>query len=159
MKELWRPVVGLEDDYLVSSAGRLWSLHYDRPMKLSLLDGRYPAAKLNGKMRKVHHLVAEAWHGPRPAGMLCLHRDDDRLNNTPMNLYWGTQSQNQHDCISNGHRQNQAGTANNNAKLNPEKVRSIRVAQGTCKEIGKQFGVHPMTVSLVKRGKLWASVV
>ena len=80
--EVWQPVHGLEDFYLVSNVGRIWSLINDQPMRLSLLGGRYVAVELKGKMRKVHHLVAEAFICPRPDGMLCLHRDDDRFNNT-----------------------------------------------------------------------------
>tara|TARA_B100001094_G_scaffold25018_1_gene20963 strand:- start:691 stop:1170 length:480 start_codon:yes stop_codon:yes gene_type:complete len=158
MKELWRPVVGLEGKYLVSNVGRVWSVRLNAPLSLVLLAGKYPACNINRKMHKVHHLVAEAWHGPRPEGLLCLHRDDDKLNNTPENLYWGTQSQNMRDCIRNGHRQDQAGTANPSAKLDPDKVRAIRSAEGTCAGIGKQFGIHAQTVSLIKRGKLWATV-
>ena len=102
MNELWRPVYGLEESHLVSNYGRVWSLMYGKRMSLSLLDGRYPAVQLKGKMHKVHHLVAEAFICPRPEGLLCLHRDDDKLNNTPENLYWGTQSQNQKDSMRNG---------------------------------------------------------
>ena len=102
MKELWRPVYGLESEYLVSNVGRVQCLQTGNMHKLCLLDNRYVAVKMNGKMRKVHHLVAEAFICPRPDGMLCLHKDDDKFNNTPENLYWGTQSQNQQDSLRNG---------------------------------------------------------
>lgn len=156
MQELWRPVHGHESDYLVSSLGRVYSLNSRKMLSLSWLDGRYLACTIKRKMRKVHHLVAEAFICPRPAEMLCLHKDDNKANNTPDNLYWGTAKQNQHDCIRNGHRQDQAGTANNNAKLNCEMVKQIRDAKGTCASIGHQFGCSPMSVSLIKRRKLWA---
>ena len=158
--EQWRPVRGHEDFYLISSNGQVWNLRLNRTLKQRWLDGRYLAVMLrvNGKQvtKKIHHLVAEAFIGPRPDGMLCLHRDDDRSNNTPDNLYWGTAKQNQADCTRNGHRQDQAGTANNNAKLNCEMVKQIRDAKGTCASIGHQFGCSPMSVSLIKRRKLWA---
>ena len=156
MKELWLPVYGLEDQYLVSNVGRVQCRQTGNIRRMYALDGRYVAVAMNQKIRKVHHLVAEAFIGPRPEGMLCLHRDDDKLNNTPENLYWGTQKQNQQDCIKNGHRPSQSGEANHNAKLDEDAVRAIRAAQGTCKAIGKQYGVSPMTVSLIKRGKLWS---
>lgn len=54
-------------------------------------------------MAQVHHLVLEAFIGPRPAGLIYgCHRDDDPTNNRPSNLYWGTPSQNSADCIRNG---------------------------------------------------------
>ena len=102
MKELWLPVYGLETEYLVSNVGRVQCRQTGNIRKLQLLDDRYVVLKLKGKMRKVHHLVAEAFICPRPAGMSCLHRDDDKLNNTPDNLYWGTLSQNQKDACRNG---------------------------------------------------------
>jgi hypothetical protein len=43
---------------------------------------------------KVHQLVCEAWHGPRPDGMEVLHQDEDGLNNRPSNLRWGTRKEN-----------------------------------------------------------------
>ena len=159
MKELWLPVYGLEDQYLVSNVGRVQCRQTGNIRRLVLLDNRYVALPLNRKMRKVHHLVAEAFIEPRPDGMLCLHRDDDKFNNTPENLYWGTAKQNQRDCIRNGHRQNQSGQANNNAKLTPDQVRAIRIAVGTCKGLGRQFNCDPMTISLIKRRKLWAELV
>ena len=144
------------NQFRVSNFGRVQNIKTKLIYSQVLLDGRYPAVKLNRKMRKVHHLVAEAFIGPRPEGMLCLHRDDDKLNNTPANLYWGTQKQNQQDCIRNGHRPSQSGQANHNAKLDEDAVRAIRAATGTCKAIGDQFGISAMSVSLIKRRKLWA---
>ena len=157
MQELWLPVHGYEA-CLVSNVGRVYSHEYRRLLGLVLLDDRYVATTINRKIRKVHHLDAEAFICPRPKGLFCLHKDDDKFNNTPENLYWGTLSQNQRDCIKNGHRPNQAGQANYNAKLTPDKVLAIRGAVGTYKELGSQFNCHPMTISLIKRRKLWAEL-
>lgn len=52
----------------------------------------------------VHDLVCRAFHGPPPKGMVVLHGDDDRFNNAPSNLSWGTQSQNITDVYKNGLR-------------------------------------------------------
>ena len=72
MTELWRPVVGYESDYLVSDQGNVWSFRNQRCLKQRWLDGRYLAVNLNvnkvQKTKKVHHLVAEAFIGPRPDG-------------------------------------------------------------------------------------------
>ena len=158
MQELWHPVLGFEGEYLVSNVGRVMCAHTGQIRRSQLLDNKYVAVCMNSKLLKVHHLVAEAFIGPRPDGLLCLHRDDDKFNNTPENLYWGTASQNQRDCHRNGHRK-QDGANNNNAKLNPELVREIRAAVGSCRALGKKYGVDPMTISLVKRRKLWAECV
>lgn len=42
----------------------------------------------------VHHLVAEAFLGPRPDGMCVDHRDDDKSRNEASNLQYVTLSEN-----------------------------------------------------------------
>ena len=157
MPELWRPVVG-DDKYKISDQGRVYSVRSDLIMKQVLLDGRYPALHLGSKMRKVHHLVAEAFIGPRPEGLCCLHKNDIKTDNRAENLYWGTLSQNQMDSFRNGTHRQQWGETNSRAKLTNSDVLLIRSAEGTCKAIGDRFGVSPMTVSLIKRKKRWAHV-
>ena len=158
--EQWRPVRGHEDFYLISSNGQVWNLRLNRTLKQRWLDGRYLAVMLrvNGKQvtKKIHHLVAEAFIGPRPDGMLCLHRDDDRSNNTPDNLYWGTAKQNQADCTRNGTRPSRKGALNTAAKLNPSQVQAIRAMEGGHREISQQFGISSSLVSMIKRRKVWA---
>lgn len=52
-----------------------------------------------GRLRrtfKVHALVCEAFHGPKPfPSAIVLHLDEDPSNNTPVNLRWGTRKENQ----------------------------------------------------------------
>lgn len=56
---------------------------------------RYLINDTEGRSRHVSHLVCEAFHGPRPAGgFVCMHQDENALNNRPENLAWGTQSAN-----------------------------------------------------------------
>ena len=44
---------------------------------------------------KVHQVVCEAFHGPKPsANSVVIHLDEDGLNNRPENLRWGTQKEN-----------------------------------------------------------------
>ena len=45
--------------------------------------------------RKVHQLVCEAFHGPKPfPEAVVIHIDEDAHNNRPENLKWGTQKEN-----------------------------------------------------------------
>jgi len=57
----------------------------------------------NGKRyeKMLHHLMLEAFVGPRPDGMVGCHRDDDIENNKISNLYWGTPEQNAADKVRN----------------------------------------------------------
>lgn len=45
--------------------------------------------------RKVHQLVCEAFHGPKPfPNAVVIHLDENAHNNRPENLKWGTQKEN-----------------------------------------------------------------
>jgi hypothetical protein len=73
-----------------------------RVLKLSLASG-YPHVRLGGRGRAyVHHLVLEAFVGPRPAGDQAAHGDGDRLNNVLGNLRWATPKENNGDKRSHG---------------------------------------------------------
>lgn len=50
----------------------------------------------------VHDLVCRAFHGLPKANQVVLHKDDDKLNCKPNNVYWGTQSENIKDAHANG---------------------------------------------------------
>ena len=121
--EQWRPVVGYEEIYEVSSHGRVRSV--DRPLiykdgRKGRLSGKirktpvgnhgYPEVSLrkNGKseVRTVHSLVLEAFVSPRQKGMECCHRDGNRQNNHLDNLRWGTSSENQYDIVRLGRDHN-----------------------------------------------------
>ncbi len=47
---------------------------------------RYPRITIRAERRYLHAVVAEAWRGPRPVGLLVLHGDDDALSCQVSNL-------------------------------------------------------------------------
>lgn len=108
----WRPVVGFEDRYRISDDGQVVAVAapgrgrrgYDRPLRGSPSREGYQRVTLfpGRVLRAVHHLVLEAFVGPRPPGALGLHADDDRSNNHVANLRWGTPSDNALDQVRNG---------------------------------------------------------
>jgi hypothetical protein len=103
----WRPVVGWEGLYDVSSDGRVRSLRRGgRELKLSAHYSGYLSVRLSlanvGVTRLIHHLVAEAFIGPRPDGMQVCHWDDDPSNNGAGNLRYATPRDNQLDAVRNG---------------------------------------------------------
>jgi hypothetical protein len=115
--EQWKPVVGYSG-YEVSNFGRVRSYKVRGTKNLvreeaTILSQNpngptspYMAVNLygnNGRKRQlVHHLVAEAFHGKRPAGMVCRHLDGDLLNNRAENLAWGTHAENSADMMRHG---------------------------------------------------------
>jgi hypothetical protein len=52
--------------------------------------------------RRVHQLVAEAFHGSRPDGLVIRHLDGDKMNNRATNLRYGTSSENAQDRLEHG---------------------------------------------------------
>jgi hypothetical protein len=50
----------------------------------------------------VHHLVLEAFVGPRPAGHEAAHGDGDKTNNALANLRWATPKENAADRYRHG---------------------------------------------------------
>lgn len=54
------------------------------------------------KIRSVHSLVAEAFHGPRPKGQDIRHLDGDPANNAASNLRYGSRTENLLDAVRHG---------------------------------------------------------
>lgn len=97
MEEIWKPITGYPQ-YRVSSLGRVWSERAGRVLAGGHT-GKYATVILSPPRRTcyVHHLVAEAFIGPRPDGLQVRHRDDDNFNNSATNLIYGTPSENAYD--------------------------------------------------------------
>lgn len=130
--ERWRVIAGYEGHYEVSDHGgvrsverilknkmpsgkvrqRLWKQKTLSQVRSGAGDHRAVVLSRNGKSERklVHHLVLEAFVGPRPPGKIGLHWDDDPDNNTLENLRWGTHSDNQDDKVRNGNHHNQRKT-------------------------------------------------
>ncbi|QZE10411.1 HNH endonuclease [Mycobacterium phage ScoobyDoobyDoo] len=101
--EEWRPVRGWETKYLVSSLGRVLTSSTGLIRTGREREGRRVLISLgHDDVRKVAHMVLEAFVGPRPEGQEALHYDDDHTNNSLENLRWGTRSENLHDAVRNG---------------------------------------------------------
>lgn len=120
-EEIWKPVLGYEGLYEVSSLGRVKSL--DRVVmhkngkktqrrgciiKQYIGDVGYYCVRISkdgdGKHLRTHVLVCTAFHGQRPKGMEVLHLDGTRTNNRADNLMWGTRSDNMKDPICKAKR-------------------------------------------------------
>jgi hypothetical protein len=112
----WRPVVGWEGLYEVSSGGQVRSV--DRIITTASGDRRYRGQLLKraahpvrgylsvtlayGVRRNVHVLVAEAFRGARPDGKQVAHWDGDPTNNVTFNLRFASPGENQLDAVRHG---------------------------------------------------------
>lgn len=125
-EEIWRPVIGAEGKYSVSSLGRVrtearvamrrngWPFPVrERLLSQCEVQGGYRKVAIHYEpdvptRRLVHQLVMEAFVGPRPSGMEICHGNGDPSDNRLDNLRYDTRSANQFDRISHG-RHNNAG--------------------------------------------------
>lgn len=115
--ERWLPVVGWTGIYEVSDRGQVRSL--DRicvGKKRKFYKGRTlvqtrdrlgycrVSLKLNGFRKEclVHHLVLDAFVGPRPPGLVCCHGPSGPSDNSIGNIRWGTYSDNNFDQVRDG---------------------------------------------------------
>lgn len=109
MTEEWRPVVGYEGTYEVSSLGRLRNARRGTPRRTRPNRYGYPQAWLwdgqKGRSRPVHRLMGEAFLGAGPEDVV-RHLNDVRDDNQLENLALGTHSDNAFDKVANGHHWN-----------------------------------------------------
>ena len=70
---------------------------------------RYIYARKGYKTRKVHRLVCEAFNGPCPEGLVCMHLDENSANNVPTNLQWGTPKDNSNFPKLKAYQQSRTG--------------------------------------------------
>lgn len=184
--EEWRPVVGYEELYSVSSLGRVRSEGGGQG-RLSCPLLMVAAINPNGRERltlckngkktyhSVHKLVAEAFLGPRPSGLVVNHKDGCRRNNRAANLEYLTSAENeehakQHGLKASGLRsgrytkpeQTPRGSRHWKAKLNEQDVQEIKrlLVEGdlTQRAISKQFGVDHTVIYKIKHNVIWRHV-
>ena len=118
---------------------------------------------LDGAQRNAHRVSFELFVRPVPSGegyhgtCVC-HTCDTRACVNPAHLFLGTNADNQRDKAEKGRAVRQKGEAHGMAKLNDEKVRSIRADTRRSREIAADYGVSPAAVRRVKRRVDWAHV-
>ncbi len=156
-----------EDNYLCSIDGDVVSTSSGetKPIKLNPDSGGYLCFSYlkNGIQTtiKVHRFVVMIFLGDRSSeGLIVLHGDKGKLDNSLENLSWGTYSDN------NGIDRERDGTVqrgerHGRAKLTEEQVLQIpglRTQGLTQKAIGDLFGVSEKQIRSILRGKTWAHV-
>lgn len=107
-------------------------------------------------LRTVHSLVLEAFVGPRPAGQLACHGNDDPSDNRKTNLKWGTPLDNAADAIRNGRQLR--GEDGGNAKLTATQVTAIRkefVTGASYAVLAVKYGVGRTTIARIIKHHTW----
>lgn len=173
--EEWRPVVGFEGSYEVSSLGRVrsldrvvvqrsrWGGMIERKLRGQIIRAEnkgYPHVRMGYKHYAVHILVAEAFIGPRPEGKQVCHNDGNVTNARLSNLRYDTPLENSTDRYAHGTIL--LGGDHPNAKLSTEDVFAIRrlcrERASTQRDIAAQFGIGQQQVSRINTGARWRHV-
>jgi hypothetical protein len=168
-EEEWRPVVGYEGLYEVSSHGRVISMNFQGKsdaigmMKPQYsLDG-YPRFGLRKDSKRTffygHRLVLEAFVGPRPDGMTACHGNGIPDDNTISNLRWDTRKSNEADKERHGTRCR--GETHGQAKLTEVQTRDIvKLAKVgvTHRQLAEVYGVHQSQIHSILSGKTWGHI-
>lgn len=114
MPDVWRPIPGWLGLYEAGSGGDIRSLRSGRPLSQTIGHGGYRRVTLSrgtgSRLEAVHRLVASAFIGPCPDGLVVRHLDGDPSNNRAENLTYGTHSENALDRVRHGRDANSAKT-------------------------------------------------
>jgi len=173
--EMWKSVVGFEN-YLISSHGRVRSVKARKGSRALVNGGiltgwiqtirpgytrRLVALRKDGEThyKKIHHLVLEAFVGPRPERMEALHKDGKTMNNSVKNLRWGTHRDNVLDSIAHGTKTKPPvfqGESHHNVTIPTKVVRAMRLLpyqHGLFSKLARKHHVSLNTISRIYRGK------
>ncbi len=170
--EEWRPVVGYEGFYEVSSLGRVRScdryvvhpagvaLKKQRVLAQGFCAAGYARVSLHKYGRSTTHLVSRMVamaFAPNDLGLpQAAHRNGNKKDNSVANLVWATQSDNEAHKVAHGtHRR---GGRHPLARLSADDVARIRSSQLPKKELAAAAGVSVAHINQIKAGRRWAHV-
>jgi hypothetical protein len=107
------------------------------------------------------HIIALLFLGPRPNGLLVLHKNGDQTDNRATNLKYGTHKENTKDMIRHG--TGVRGDWHPIAKLNEIKVREIKEKlkfpkRGLINKLSKEYDIDGAVISRIRDGKSWTWV-
>jgi len=169
--ETWKPIIGFESLYSVSSNGRVMRTSAGGAAVVGRILS--PATDTDGYKRlqlckegfcstkKVHRLVAEAFVGSIPIGYTVNHIDGIKANNRADNLEVITRGENISHSFQVIKTRTHVGFGNPRAVLTEEKVREIRkkLLNGCSPSIlVAEFGVTKHTISNIKVRKTWTHI-
>jgi len=162
MEEIWKPVVGYEQLYEVSTLGNMRRANGRILNPVTTTKG-YKRIGLN-KNRKasyfsVHSLVMRVFIGERPSGAIIRHINGKPSDNRLTNLAYGTHKENADDKKLHGTVP--TGEKHHNTTLTREDVDNIKKlyvfgdANLGSRGLGKMFGVNQMTILRIVKQTTW----
>lgn len=158
MREIWRAVTR-SSAYEVSNEGRVRRAADRLIVAPTLAASGYLVIHLSApkvsSVCAVHTLVAEAFLGPRPRGMMVVHRNGEKGQNAATNLAYrplGERKSRNPELM-----ELRKGFRTLSRHQASEIKRRARLGEST-KVLAEEFGVSSAHVSLIKHGRKWRSV-
>jgi hypothetical protein len=169
MLEEWRPVLGWEDLYHVSSLGRVKRVKGNKLslfLKPAKVKKGYLQVALSRNSKKkyirVHKMVAMAFIGPMPDGHEINHKDLNKENCCYSNLEYLTHQQNIDHAKDNGALKAMIGEKNGSSKLKNNDIVEIRRSYNSgkisYKELANKFKISKSSIAYIIKGERWKSI-
>lgn len=182
MSEIWKAIAGYDGYFSVSDLGRIRTetrtvphkrlgtvTYTGKMLKPTITESganRYCLITLSkdgkGKSWRVHRLVAAAFVDNANDQNVVNHIDGDGTNNRASNLEWISAQENTEHAYRLGLAKGNVGIKNPSAKLTDDDVREVRkeLREGkmTQRKIAEMFGVVPMVITDIKKGRSWTHV-
>lgn len=162
--EEWRPVIGYEESYEVSSQSRIRNSKTGNLLTPSITKKmKYPRVSLmkNKKTNTeyLHRIVANAFV-PNPSNKDEVnHKDGDKSNCDIKNLEWVTHKENIHHAFATGLNKGSRGEKGSNAKLSEQEVIEIRYFskenKKNKKDLAKEYETSVANVYSILYGHSW----
>jgi len=165
--EQWKPVIGYEELYEVSSLGNVrqsfsgFKTKSGYILKQPTTGAGYKRVTLYHPKKSifVHVLMLEAFVCPRPDGMVTNHKNSNKADNRLDNLEWVTQQENVEHAIDTGHFFTPVGEQCGPSKLTAKQVKEIRrlysTGDYTQAALGERYSVSDVLVSRIVRRLNW----
>lgn len=159
----WKPLVGYEELYRISSIGDVFSLRSLKMLKKTINHKGYIRYQLykNGKTINImaHRAVLLAFIGPCPPGMQCGHLDGNPANNKLTNLKWVTPLENARHKIRHGTHQTRTSKLTDRDVIDI-KQRYVRTGRNASNSVAlsKEFGVAQRTILSIISGEIWGHI-
>jgi hypothetical protein len=161
--EQWKPI--FDGYYAVSNLGRVKRLiavgHGSRAGRIlsPSFNSTYPCVRIsiggNYKNWRLHDLVLLGFVGPKPKGSHVNHKNGNKQNNTPANLEYTSQKQNNRHAYST--HLLPSGERHHFAKLTLKDVRQIlrRSKRESVQCLAYEYGVTVRHIRRIIRGERW----
>jgi len=158
--EIWKNVVGYEENYVCSSKGEIKSIKRNKVLKPNKSSLYYSVDLCkSGEIKRhlIHRIIATAFHENVENKEQVNHINGNKLDNSVNNLEWVTRSENQLHSIRIGLRHTR-GENNSQCKLTSEQVIEIRNSKERNKDIAKKYNISYATVCDIQRRRSWAHI-